>query len=131
MKDTRQGLLSEASGSRKELASTQKDRIRYGKPQGDKFEICTQGRLPSISATVDLGNTSMKQKKVLKAGSISALKRCGNYDNSLSSVKINLVWVRVPSPPPILFIQSELKPPVPFIWRCSSIGRAICVENKC
>ena len=106
MKDTRQGLLSEASGSRKELASTQKDRIRYGKPQEDKFEICTQGRLPSISATVDLGNTSMKQKKVLKAGSISALKRCGNYDNSLSSVKINLVWVRVPPPPPI-FIYSK------------------------
>ena len=82
------GEISEIRRSRKELASMQKDEIRYGKPQEDKFEICNQGRLPSISATVDLGNTSMKQKKVSKAGSISALKRCGNYNNSLSSVKI-------------------------------------------
>ena len=88
MKWTINGEISEIERSRKELASTQKDEIRYGKPQGDKFEICNRGRLPSISATVDLGNTSMKQKKVLKAGSISALKRCGNYNNSLSSVKI-------------------------------------------
>ena len=88
MKHTHQGRLSEVSGSRKGLASTQQERIRYGKPQGDKFETSNQGRFPSISATVDLGNTSMKQKKVLKAGSISTLKRCGNYNNSLSSVKI-------------------------------------------
>ena len=88
MKNIRQERLLETSGFRKRLASTQKDRIRYGKPQGDKFEFSKQGRLPSISATVDLGNTSMKQKKVLKAGSISALKRCGNYDNSLSSVDL-------------------------------------------
>ena len=65
-----------------------KDRIRYGKPQEDKFEISNQGRLPSITATVVLGNTSMKPKKVSEAGSISVLKRYGNYDNSLSSVKI-------------------------------------------
>ena len=66
----------------------QKDEIRYGKPQGNKFEFSKRGRFPSITATVVLGNTSMKQKKVLKAGSISALKRCGNYNNSLSSVKL-------------------------------------------
>ena len=65
-----------------------KDRIRYGKPQEDKFEISNQGRLPSITATVVLGNTSTKPRKVLKAGSISALKRCGNYNNSLSSVEL-------------------------------------------
>ena len=82
------GQMSENDRSRKGLASTQKDRIRYGKPQEDKFEISNQGRLPSITATVVLGNTSTKPRKVLKAGSISALKRCGNYNNSLSSVKI-------------------------------------------
>ena len=65
-----------------------KDRIRYGKPQEDKFEISNRGRLPSITATVVLGNTSTKPRKVLKAGSISALKRCGNYNNSLSSVEL-------------------------------------------
>ena len=73
---------------RKRLVSTQKDRVRYGKPQEDKFEFSKQGRLPSISATVDLGNTSTKPRKVLKAGSISVLKRYGNYNNSLSSVKL-------------------------------------------
>ena len=65
-----------------------KDRIRDGKPQEDKFEISNRGRLPSITATVVLGSTSTKPRKVLKAGSIFALKRCGNYDNSLSSVKL-------------------------------------------
>ena len=73
---------------RKKLVSMQKDRIRYGKPQEDKSESSKQGRLPSISATVDLGNTSTKPRKVLKMGSISTLKRCGNYNNSLSSVNL-------------------------------------------
>jgi hypothetical protein len=35
------------------------------------------------------------RRKVLKAGSILALKRCENYNNSLSSVNLNLVLVRV------------------------------------
>ena len=80
--------MPESGCSRKGLASPQKDRIRYGKPQGNKFEISNQGRFPSITATVVLGNTSMKPKKVLKAGSISMLKRYGNYNNSLSSVEL-------------------------------------------
>ena len=80
--------MPESNCSRKGLALTQKDKVRYGKPQGDKFEVSNRGRLPSITATVVLGNTSMKPKKVSEAGSISVLKRYGNYDNSLSSVKI-------------------------------------------
>lgn len=49
-----------------------------------------QGRLPFISATVGIRNMSTKPRKVLKAGSILALKRCENYNNSLSSVKSQL-----------------------------------------
>ena len=80
--------MSERGRLRKRLISTQKDEIRYGKPQENKFEPSKQKRFPSISATVDIGNTSTKPRKVLKAGSIFALKRCEYYDNSLSSVKL-------------------------------------------
>lgn len=66
----------------------QKDGIRYGKPQENKFELSKQRRFPFISVTVDIRDTSIKPRKVLKAGSIFTLKRCENYDNSLSSVKL-------------------------------------------
>jgi hypothetical protein len=66
----------------------QKDKIRYGKPQENKFESSKQKRFPSIFAMVNIGNTSTKPRKVLKAGSIFMLKRYENYNNSLSSVKL-------------------------------------------
>ena len=69
----------------------QKDETRYGKLQEVKqFEFSKQGRLPFISAMVDIRNMSTMRRKVLKMGSISTLKRCGNYGNSLSSVKSQL-----------------------------------------
>ena len=54
---------------------------------------------------VDIRDTSMKQKKVWKAGSILALKRCESYNNSLSSVNLNLVWVGFPPVVPIYYFE--------------------------
>ena len=88
MKKLFNGQMSEKSSFRKRLVSTQKDRMRYSKPQENKFELSKQRRFPSISVTVDIEDTSTKPRKVLKAGSIFALKRCENYNNSLSSVKL-------------------------------------------
>lgn len=121
------GQMSEKTRFRKKLVSTQKDRIGYGKPQGDKFEFSKQGRLPSISVTVDIGNASTKPRKALKADSILVLKRYESYNNSLSSVKFDLVWVRVPPPRPIFFTRQTTV----SLSRSSSIGRAISVWKIC
>ena len=91
MKKSFNGQVSENDCFRKRLVSMQKDRVGYGKPQGDKFEFSKQGRLPSISVTVDIGNASTKPRKALKADSILVLKRYESYNNSLSSVKFDLV----------------------------------------
>jgi len=44
-------------------------------------------------------------RKMLKAGSILALKRRENYDNSLSSVNLNLAWVGIPPGVPIYLME--------------------------
>ena len=51
---------------------------------------------------------STMRRKVLKAGSIFALKRCENYNNSLSSVNLNLVLVRIQLGLPIFMDSSHL-----------------------
>ena len=46
------------------------------------------------------------RRKVLKAGSIFALKRCENYNNSLSSVDLNLAQVGIlPGVPKIYYFE--------------------------
>ena len=68
--------------------------VSYRKYNSSRFS--SQGRLPSISAMVGIGNASTKPRNALKARSISTLKRCGNYNNSVSSVKFDLAWVGIP-----------------------------------
>ena len=46
-------------------------------------------------------------RKMLKAGSILALKRRENYDNSLSSVNLNLAWVGIPPGVPIYLLRDS------------------------
>ena len=55
------------------------------------------------------------------AGSILELKRFENYNNSLSSVKIDLVWVRVPCRAPNFLQSAELKPPTPLYARLAQL----------
>ena len=54
---------------------------------------------------VGIRNVSTMRRKALKAGSILALKRCENYNNSLSSVKLNLAWVGIPPGVPIYLLE--------------------------
>ena len=66
--------------------------------------------------------------KHLQAGSILALKRCENYNNSLSSVKLNLVLVRIQPGVPNL-LTSWIVSTYP-LYPGSSSGRAVVKENN-